>query len=70
MGARFKNFVLNELFFLFLAPTLIMVGVVVKGVLFDTWHNDFYKLFMASGALYLALLFIRLISWLAKKIRS
>ena len=70
MGARFKNFLLNELFFLFLAPTLILLGVVIRGVLFDIWHHDLYEIFMASGALYLVLLFIRLISRLAKKIRS
>jgi len=68
MAARFKNFLLNELFFLFLAPTLILLGVVVYGILFDTWYNDVYDILMASGALYLVFQFIRLTAWLAKKI--
>jgi hypothetical protein len=70
MGVRIKNFFLNELFFLFLAPTLVLLGVVLVGILYDTWYNDPYEILMTSGALYLVLLFIRLISWLAGKIKN
>jgi hypothetical protein len=70
MGVRIKNFFLNELFFLFLAPSLVMLGVVIIGIFFDTWYNDPYEIFMTSGALYLTILFIRAVSWLAKKIRN
>jgi len=70
MGVRIKNFFLNELFFLFLAPTLVLLGVVLVGILYDRWYNDPYEILMTSGVLYLVLLFIRLISWLTGKIRN
>ena len=70
MGVRVKHFLLNELFFLFLSPTLVLLGVVIIGIFFDTWYNNPYEIFMTSGALYLALLFIRTVTWLTKKIRN
>ncbi len=70
MGLRFKNFFLNELFFLFLAPTLVLLGVVAIGIFFDTWYNDPYEISLASGTLYLVMILIRTVTWLGKKIRN
>lgn len=70
MGVRIKNFFLNELFFLFLAPTLVLLGVVLVGILYDKWYSDPYEILMTSGALYLVIQFIRLIYWLAGKIKN
>jgi inner membrane protein involved in colicin E2 resistance len=69
MSGRIKNFILNELFYLFLAPTLILLVIVVYGILFDVWYDNAYSILMASGVLYLVLLFLRLTTWLAKKVR-
>jgi len=70
MAVRIKNFLLNELAFLLLAPTLVMIGIVLYGILFDSWYKDAYNILLASGALYLVILLIRLITWITRKIRN
>ena len=70
MAARIKNFLLNELAYLLLAPVLVMIGIVLYGIFFDSWYKDAYDILLTSGALYLVIVFIRLITWFTKKIRN
>jgi hypothetical protein len=38
--------------------------------LYDTWYSDMYEIMMLSGAVYLVILFIRMINWLANKFKT
>ncbi|MBR9998487.1 MAG: hypothetical protein KFF73_05915 [Cyclobacteriaceae bacterium] len=70
MGIRIRNFILNELFFILLSPTLVMLCIVVYGILFDFWYKNLIDILLVSFVIYLVLLFIRLVFRTSKKIRN
>ena len=60
MAKKKKNWLARELTYIFLAPLLVLVGVLLVGVMFDTWYKDPMLILKASGMAYAGLLFLRL----------
>jgi hypothetical protein len=69
MWTKFKNFIGNEIIFLLGAPTLIMLGIVIYGVLFDDWYKDVYNIVLGSILLYLLSVIIRFLGWLSGRFK-
>ena len=70
MATKFKNLLVNEFIFLIGSATLILLGVVIYGILFDVWYKDAYNIALVSLVIYISSIFIRGLAWLSKKIRK
>lgn len=70
MRFRFRNFLANELVYLFGAPTLVMLGIVLYGVFFDYWYKDIYNIALASLVFYALSVIIRILGWIAGKLQN
>jgi len=68
MSASVKNFILTEIIYIIGAPTIIMLGIVAYGILFDYWYKDIYNIALASILLYLLSIVIRFLIWALHKI--
>jgi len=68
MAAKWKNIILNEIAFILGAPTIIMLGIVAYGILFDHWYKDVYNIALASTLLYLLSIIFRFLLWASRKI--
>ncbi len=62
-----KNWLARELIYVFLAPLLVMIGVLLFGVLFETWYKDPVFILKASGIAYAGLLFLRMFFWIYRQ---
>ena len=60
MTKKKKNWLARELTYLFLAPLLVLAGVLLAGIMFDNWYKDPMLILKTSGISYLVLLFLRL----------
>lgn len=66
MTKKKKSWLARELTYLFLAPLLVLVAVLLAGVMFDTWYKDPILILKASGIAYVGLLFLRFFFWIYK----
>ena len=58
-----KSWLGKELTYLFLAPFLILIGVLAYGILFDRWFKDPILILEYSGIAYAAIIVLRFFSW-------
>ena len=58
-----KSWLGSELTYLFLAPFLVLLGILANGVLFDKWYKDPILILEYSGIAYGAILVLRLFGW-------
>ncbi len=63
MSTKKKSKIGSELTYLFLAPFLVLIGVLGYGILFDRWYKDPMLILQASGIAYGAILVLRFFSW-------
>jgi len=63
MSKKKKSWLRSELTYLFLAPLLVLIGVLGYGVLFDRWFKEPFLILEYSAMTYGALLVLRLFSW-------
>jgi hypothetical protein len=70
MSIKLKNLLINELVYILGSPTIIMLGIVVYGILFDVWYKDVYNIALASSVIYVLSILFRLLAWASKKIKQ
>ena len=63
MSKNKKSKLVSELSYLFLAPFLVLIGVLGYGILFDKWHKDPLLILEYSAIAYGVIMALRLISW-------
>jgi uncharacterized membrane protein len=63
MSKNNKSRLAGELTYLFLAPFLVLVGILVYGILFDKWNKDPKLILEYSILTYGVLLVLRLLGW-------
>ncbi len=63
MSTKYKSKIGSELTYLFLAPFLVLIGVLGYGILFDRWYKDPMIILQASGVAYGVILILRFFSW-------
>ncbi len=56
----------TELTYLFIAPFLVLLGVLGYGILFDKWYKDPMLILQFSGYAYGAILVLRFFSWVIR----
>lgn len=66
MSKSKKSWLGTELTFLFLAPFLVLLGILVYGILFDRWFKDPMIILEYSAITYGVILILRLFSWAIK----
>ena len=69
MWGKLKNFLAKEVIYLIGAPTLIMLGIVAYGILFDYWYKDVYNIVLASILFYLLSVIIRFLGWMSGRFK-
>ena len=70
MWRKFKNFISNEIVYLIGAPTLIMLGIVAYGILYDYWYKDVYNIVLASLLFYILSVIIRFLGWMSGRFKQ
>ena len=70
MWRKFKNFIANEIGYLIGAPTLIMLGIVAYGILYDYWYKDVYNIVLASLLFYILSVIIRFLGWMSGRFKQ
>ena len=63
MNNKKKSWLGSELTFLFLAPFLVLIGILGYGILFDKWFKDPMLILEYSAIAYGAILVFRLFNW-------
>ncbi|MCK5206443.1 MAG: hypothetical protein KAQ79_00435 [Cyclobacteriaceae bacterium] len=63
MSKKKKSWLAGELTYIFLAPFLVLIGILGYGILFDKWYKDPILILEYSAIAYGVLLGLRLISW-------
>ncbi|MCK5278104.1 MAG: hypothetical protein KAI99_11780 [Cyclobacteriaceae bacterium] len=63
MSKKKKSWLAGELTYIFLAPFLVLIGILGYGILFDKWYKDPILILEYSGIAYGVMLGLRLISW-------
>lgn len=53
----------SELTYIFLAPFLVLLGILSYGILFDKWHKDPTLILEYSAIAYAAILVLRFFGW-------
>ncbi len=66
MSRKKKSWIGGELTYLFLAPFLVLLCVLVYGILFDKWFKDPILILEYSGIAYAVILVLRFFSWAIK----
>jgi len=69
MWSKIKNFLFNEAIYLIGAPTLVLLGIVAYGILFDHWYKDIYNIALASLLLYILSIIFRFLGWISGRIK-
>lgn len=64
-----KNWLASEIGYLLLAPFLVLLGILIYGVLFDTWFKDILVILKASLIVYGAIIGLRLLGWMLKSLK-
>jgi|GEM_PF-2417730 len=67
MAKKKNSWLARELTYLFLAPLLVLTGILLFGVLFETWYKDPIIILKISGIAYAGLLFLRLFFWIYRQ---
>jgi hypothetical protein len=68
MSKSSKSWIGRELSYIFLAPLLVLLGILTYGILFDRWYKDPMMVLEFSGIAYGAILIIRVFQWIIKGI--
>ena len=63
MAKTKKSWLANELTYLFLAPFLVLLGILGYGILFDIWYKEPKLILEYSGITYGAIMIIRFLRW-------
>jgi len=69
MWLKIRNFLANEAIYLIGAPTIILLGIVVYGILYDYWYKDAYNISLASILLYILSIIFRFLGWISGKFK-
>jgi hypothetical protein len=69
MWLKIRNFLANEALYLIGAPTIILLGIVVYGILYDYWYKDVYNISLASIMLYVLSIIFRFLGWISGKFK-
>ena len=69
MWMKIKNFLANETIYLLGSPTIILLGIVVYGILYDHWYKDVYNISLASILLYVLSVIFRFLGWVSGKFK-
>ena len=70
MFLKFKNLILNEIFYLIISLSVILMLVIARGIFFDDWYKDWQKIALAGGIIYLVTVLFRFFSWTGRKGRK
>ena len=70
MGKSKKSWLGTELSYLFLAPFLVLIGILGYGILFDKWFKDPMIILEYSAIAYGVILVLRLSSWAIRALSS
>lgn len=63
MNKKNKSWLVSEMTYLFLAPFLILIGILGYGILFDKWYKDPLLILEYAAIAYGVILVLRLFSW-------
>jgi len=66
MSKKKKSWLGSELTYIFLAPFLVLLGILAYGILFDRWYKDPIVILEYSAIAYGAILLLRLFGWAIK----
>lgn len=70
MGKSKKSWLGTEFTYLFLAPFLVLIGILGYGILFDKWFKDPMLILEYSAIAYGVILVLRLFSWAIRALSS
>jgi hypothetical protein len=70
MGKKNKSWLGSELTYLFLAPFLVLIGVLGYGILFDRWIKEPMLILEYSAIAYGAILVLRFFNWAIRALSS
>ena len=65
-----KNWLAGEIAYLLLAPFLVLLGILLYGVLLDSWYKDPIIVLKASLVAYGVILVLRLLGWVLRAFRQ
>ena len=65
-----KNWLAGEIAYLLLAPFLVLLGILIYGVLFDTWFKDPIIVLKASLIAYGVIILLRLLGWMLRSFKQ
>ena len=63
MSKKNKSWLGGELTYLFLAPFLVLIGILGYGILFDRWYKDPMMILQYSAIAYGVILVLRFFAW-------
>ena len=63
MNKKNKSWLGSEMIYLFLAPFLVLIGILGYGILFDKWHKDPLMILEYSAIAYGVILTLRFFGW-------
>ncbi|MCG8305818.1 MAG: hypothetical protein MI975_00405 [Cytophagales bacterium] len=63
MSKKKKSWLGGELTYLFLAPFLVLLGILFYGILFDKWYKDPLLILEYSAIAYGTILILRVLGW-------
>lgn len=63
MNKKKKSWLVSEMTYLFLAPFLILIGILGYGILFDKWYKDPLLILEYAAITYGVILVLRLFRW-------
>lgn len=70
MGTSKKSWLGTELTYLFLAPLLVLIGILGYGILFDKWFKEPMLILEYSAIAYGVILVLRLFTWAIRALSS
>ncbi len=68
MSRNNNSWLVKELSFLLLAPFLVLLGVLIYGILFDTWIKDPKLILEFSSYAYGVIIALRFLNWVIKSL--
>jgi len=66
MSRKKNSWLGSELTYLFLAPFLVLIGILGYGILFDKWYKDPMLILEYSAIAYGGILVLRFFSWVIR----
>ena len=70
MSKKKNSWLGRDLSSLFLAPLLVLIGILLYGILFDQWFKDPMMILEFSGLAYAAILVLRILRWIIKALST